>query len=334
MFTEESAREAAGMAPANQQPAPVAEALYPSTLNVPKCSVAPTTRYVLEGSGKRVSVHVVSPIHNKRKGGGIRAPVTWFSSQSRKHMMLACAAISWTQVPKERCFFVKLTHRYVSSTTPSPKVCHHRLHERFISYLGSDGFAAVWKQEFTSAGEWHLHMFLTVWRLPRSLAKEWNIARDDDLPPEFLNRLQGWIARTWCSILGTEPGDESIDSLSYCKYVLTVEGAVNYVRKGPGSHNRKRHQAMLPDSLRACGRWWGLWGSKLFPRNPRFVELSTQEFHDVRRLVRKEMESHPEKGYVPHIYSPVSGMDIVAGGKEDGFWKALFEYVSQRRRAA
>jgi hypothetical protein len=206
------------------------------------------------------------------------------------------------------------------------------LRNRLASYFDSDGFSAFWKQEFTSGGDWHLQMLLVIWKLPASLAKEWDIGRDDALPPEFLDRIQAWIARTWRSTLGMERGDGSPDGLFYCKRVSKVIGAALYMCKGPFAQNGKGYQTRLPPCVESSGRWWGLSGREL--RDNRSVEVSAREFYDARRLLKKEMESRPKTGYVPRIFSRLSGMDLAVGGGDGTVYDRIVEYFMCGREAA
>lgn len=316
----------------NHEPVPTACAPYLNALKSTNSPSLQETRYFIEGSGTRVRLYAVSPYHAKCKGGGTRAPITKFSRQSRKHMMLACAAVPWIQVPKERCFYVRVTHRYVTNAMRQPKECLARLRKRLRDYFGKNGYSAFWKQEFTSGGNWHLQMLLVIWRLPSSLAKKWNIKRDDELPAEFLGKIQSWIARTWCSALGMEPGDRSPDGLCYCEHVDTVIGTALYMCKGPYARNGKGYQTILPPGVESSGQWWGLCGREL--QQKRSVEVSAQEFYDARRFLKKEMESRPKTGYVPRIFSRLSGMDLAVGGGDRTVYDRMIEYFMCGREAA
>lgn len=318
----------------DQEVVPTASASYLNALKRTSSTSLQGTRYFIEGSGTRVRVCAVSPNHPKQKGGGTRAPITRFSRKSRRHMMLTCAAVPWIQVPRERCFYVRVTHQYVTGKTRQPKECLPRLRKRLKDYFGKNGYSLLWKQEFTGGGDWHLQMLLVIWRLPCSLAKEWNIKRDDELPAKFLGKIQSWIARTWRSTLGVQLGDESPDDLAYCDHARTVVGTVFYMCKGPFADNGKGYQTMLPPGVESSGQWWGLCGRKLLPQDKRSVEISAHEFCDARRFLKKEMESRPKTGYVPRIFSRLSGMDLAVGGADRAVYDRIVEYFICGREGA
>jgi hypothetical protein len=304
---------------------------YPSSHNSPNIQLLAERTFELRASGSVVALRSVSPVHRSHKGGGPRAAVSGFSRQSCQRFVIADASIWWSRIPESRLFDVEVPSRSPNRCTLTEKACREKLRKRMLSWFGPDGFSAMWKREYGSAGEWHVHVLLVVWRLPQSVAKACGVNRDSEIPDEFLGILRDWIARTWTTIVGGRDAPVGTVAPTYCTLVLDVRAASRYVTKGPASKHAKRHQAMLPDPDVPSGRWWGFWKRQLLPREPVLMGLTAKEYFDVKRMLRKVAQTRARGAWKPPIWSPFSGMSIISSGADGRLFEAITAYITSER---
>jgi hypothetical protein len=213
----------------------------------------------------------------------------------------------------------------------SEKACRENLRKRMSSWFGSDGFSAMWKREYGSGGEWHVHLVLVVRRLPQSVAKAWSIDRDLEVPAEFLGILQDWIARAWTTIVAGRNAAVGTVAGIYCDTVQNARAAGRYMTKGPASGHAKRHQAMLPDGAGPRGRWWGFWKRQLFPRQPCIMGLTAKEYFDVKRILRKVAKTRRRGAWTPPIWDRFSGVSVISSAPDGRLFEAIAAYIAIER---
>jgi hypothetical protein len=288
--------------------------------------------FVIEGSGTVVATHLKQKIHQKRKGGGARNGVTFFSKQSRQRFMLKTARICWDSVPKSRCFYLRVTFLPPQGSLARPKRSLAMFWERLRAFLGSRGYSVVWKQEYMRSGDWHVHMLLVVWRMPRSLANRDHVELDAKLPADFARVLAEWTARTWGRALGWK-GQQCPKDATWCEKVRSVRRVVGYSMKGPSVHSAKWYATKVPDGAKPDGRWWGVIGARL-PENHQEQGISATEFYGVRRLLVKAVESRSRGACHLPIWSRWSPVTAVAGTCDGALYDSIRAYVESSRNAS
>lgn len=289
--------------------------------------------FVMEGWGTVVATHSKQKIHQKRKGGGVRNGITCFSRQSRQRFMLKTGRICWDSIPKSRCFYLRVTFLPPQGSLARPKKSLAMFWERLRAFFASDGYSVVWKQEYMRNGHWHVHMVLVAWKMPRSLANRDHAECDAELPPDFVDVLAEWTARTWSKALGWKGGERCPENATYCEKVRSVRGALAYIAKGPSAHSAKWYATNVPDGAKPEGRWWGVIGARL-PENHQEESISATEFHGVRRILVKTVE-HRSKGacHLP-IWSPSSPVTAVGGAHDGTLYDSVKKYVEDTRKAS
>lgn len=282
-------------------------------------------RFILEGSGTLVRVCSKERVHlQTRRGGGERNAVNCFSTGSRQRFMFTRAKICWDSISRSRCFCLRMTFLPPEGSLARPKKCLGVFWRRLQAFLGPSGYSSVWKQEYTRNGSWHVHIFLAIWRMPRSLARRDHIECDDKLPADFVDVLAEWTARAWSSALGWKGEGRCPENATYCEKVRSVRGAVNYLAKGP-FRNAKWYESKVPESARPEGRWWGVRGMKMLPEHRQALDITMPELQEVRRIMADHVGNRPSGGCHLPIWSPTSPMTAV-GGASDG---ELFDEVKK-----
>jgi len=125
----------------------------PSSHKIPKSN--DRYRCVVQSSGTLVRVCLKEKIHQKRKGGGVRNGVSFFSRQFRQRFMFKKAMICWDSIPKSRFFYLRVTFLPPQGSLARSKACLRSYRKRLSAFLGSDGYSVVWKQEYMRNGHWH-----------------------------------------------------------------------------------------------------------------------------------------------------------------------------------
>jgi hypothetical protein len=304
-------------------PSPTVVPLYPSSHKYPKSFDEYSC--VIRGSGTLVQVCLKERMHvQTRKGGGERNAVNCFSRGSRQRFTFMRAKICWDSIPKSRCFHLRVTFLPPQGSLSRPKECLVLFWKRLQAFLGLRGYSGVWKQEYTRNGDWHLHIILVVWNMPRSLARRDHIECDVELPADFVDVLAEWTARTWSKALGWKGEERCPENATYCKRVMNVRGAVNYLAKGP-VHNAKWYETKVPESARPEGRWWGAAGVKMLPKDYRQFGITVPELQEVRKILADVVGNRSSGACHLPIWSATSPMTAV-GGTSDG---ELFDEVKK-----
>lgn len=308
---------------------------YPRSHIRPQSGDGSPVVHVLEGSGTYVAVETYHAIPQIRRGGGVREHVTYFSRQSRKRMMFACSKICWDSLPPGRLFFI--TVKTVERGHDSAARLNDglgRLRKRMERLFGSSGYACFLKKERGWGGRWHAHLVLYVNHTPEALAQDFGVPADGLLPVEFDTRLREWLQCAWQEV--TNCGRRAVSKCPevYCERARDARAVVGYLLKGPGSGSGKAHETMLPQGSEPCGRWWSLWSSQVFPRNPFSMVLSLQESYQVRRLLRRWKEGQSSHRVMLRIWSDLSPMRTVGGHGDGSLYRSLSEYVRRLRQGS
>jgi hypothetical protein len=291
-------------------------------------------RFVVEGSGTLVRVRPKERIHsNARKGGGKRNSVSRFSRGSRQRFAFRTAEICWDSIPKSRCFYLRVTFLPPQGSLNRPKKCLALFWKRLQAFFGPGGYSGVWKQEYTRNGAWHVHIFLVIWRTPRSLARRDRIECNAELPVDFSGILAGWTARAWSSALGWKGEGRCPENATYCEKVRSVRGAVNYLAKGPGQ-NAKGYETNVPKSARPEGRWWGIVGAKRLPKSYQSVDATLSEFQEVRRNLADVVGNRSSGACQLPIWSATSPLTAIGGAFDGELFEEVKRHVDTMRSAS
>lgn len=313
-------------------PSPTVVPLYPSSHKDPKSY--DKYRFVIEGSGTLVQVCLKERIYlQTRKGGGDRNAVNCFSRGSRQRLMFTKAKICWDSIPKSRFFHLRVTFLPPQGSLARPKECLALFWKRLQAFLGSRGYSSVWKQEYTRNGDWHVHMILVIWKMPRSLARRDHIECDAKLPADFVDVLAEWTARTWSKALGWKGDERCPENATYCDKVRTVRGALNYLAKGP-VHNAKWYETKVPESARPEGRWWGVAGAKMLPKHYQEVGITLPELQEVRKILADVVGNRSSGACHLPIWSATSPMTAVGGASDGELFDEVKKYVENMRKAS
>lgn len=331
MFAEESTQQAERMDSAIQQPAPVAEALYPSSHISCKPTRATSRTYWVEASGTYVALCSTDHLHTQRKGGGPRSTVARFSRQSLQRLKFAIAKTPKDSISLSRTFDIRLS--YVSfGDSPAPaKTCLADYRDRLSRLFGSDGYSAFWKQEYTKSGLWHVHIVLFVWRIPKRLATKMNVDRTVEPSSRFVSELALWSTRTWHQLLGWVESAECHYEIAWCEQARSIRGSLNYIQKGPTKGNPKAIESITPTGAHAQGRWWGEWGRRNMPLKEERISMTEREFQVLRRLACGYYQRFSYGGYSPRIWSASSGLHLAAPGADDALFACLKRDLEHQR---
>ena len=268
-----------------------------------------------------------------RKRGGERNAVTCFSRGSRQRFTFTKAKVCWDAVPKSRCFCLRVTFLPPRGSLARPKECLALFRKRLQAFLGADAFSVVWKQEYTRNGDWHVHMILVIWKMPRSLARRDHIECDAKLPADFVDVLAEWTARTWSKALGWKGDERCPENATYCEKVRTVRGSLNYLAKSP-VHSAKWYETKVPESARPEGRWWGVSGVKMLPKNYRQLDITVPELQEVRKILIDVVGNRSSGACHLPIWSATSPMTAIGGASDGELFDEVKKYVENMRKAS
>jgi len=313
-------------------PSPTVVPLYPSSHKRPKSNER--YRCVVQSSGTLVRVSMKEKTHQQRKGGGIRNGVSCFSRQSRQRFMFKKAMICWDSIPKSRCFCLRVTFLPPEGSLARSKACLRSYRKRLSAFLGSDGFSGLWKQEYTRNGDWHVHMVLVIWKMPRSLAKRDHVECNAELPADFADVLAEWTARTWGNVLGWNGEERCPADATWCEKARNVQRTLGYLTKGRWVHSAKWYETKVPEGAQPEGRWWGVIGGKMLPNQYQGLDITMAEFHQVRRILANVVEHRASGACHLPIWSATSSLTAVGGAHDGTLYDSVKKYVEDTRKAS
>lgn len=212
-----------------------------------------------------------------QRPAGKAGKITGWSAKSRIRMMYRLTTLDWDAM---RGIPEMLTLTYPGEFPTSGAIVKEHLRRFRIAWEREFKAppAGVWKLEFQRRGAPHFHLYVGR---PTSLT--WQ---------EFA----GWASLTWYRIVGS--GDErhlragvGVDR-QFCSRAKSVKALAWYFAKHNAKHSTKHYQNEVPAGFEDVGRFWGYW--TLEPKVTR-VELSTQEFVEVRRLLARLRQSKTGK---------------------------------------
>lgn len=227
----------------------------------------------------------------------------WWSARSRARMVRTLATVDWAPVISARaCRPAMVTLTYPgdwmavapdSTTTKRHLDLFGKRLRRLYEVNGLAKPGAVWKLEFQKRGAPHFHLYLPVPVAKiRCSCNRWCTDRV---------RFAEWLSQTWASIVGAQ-GDEHERHLRAGTGVDFAEGsrmsdpkrlAVYFVRHNAKGGKSKAYQHRVPGGWAKAGRWWGTWG---LSRVEAEVEVEPWELLEVRRLLRRWVDSQEVKG--------------------------------------
>lgn len=206
--------------------------------------------------------------------------ITGFSNRSRARMMYRISTLDWAGrkgVPE----MVTLTYPR-EFPTDGRLVKQHleafrkRWHRKF-----GEPPSGVWKLEFQRRGAPHVHLY--VFRPVMG----WRV---------FLT----WARDVWAEIVGSgDPLHREFGVRVDRQFVAaarSVRKLAGYFAKHNAKDTTKHYQNEVPDGFANVGRFWGVWAMTNVAVE---VEISTQQFVDIRRLLMRLQRQSGRKRKAP-----------------------------------
>ena len=213
--------------------------------------------------------------------GGKRGKVTEFTRASRRRLLRHLGGVDWDWA-KERgrlLVFVTLTYPNEFPTALASKrdldVFNERLRRAFPDAFG------FWKLEPQKRGAPHYHLLLAIGEGLGSSRNEHS---------ELLEKLESWIPRAWCEVVGSDDAKHFWYHEKECKRVVnpvrSSRGVMCYAAKYVGKPAEDRSES---GDWAHTGRWWGVINREGLGEfvKARCLRLNRQAWVMIRRLFRR-----------------------------------------------